>query len=873
MFAVGVKRAFLLVAFALPLVAQAQTNPEVTVTILTDPVGALASVDGVAMNGRPPPGSRYYWATGSAHSLGTSSPQRISISPNSEYFFESWSQGGDSNQTYVATTDATLTLRFYAMHLMQFAATVPSGGFREKGAEFIEKYAQPCRAGDAIDIEVITPTSFQGGEFVFGEWSDGSAENPRHFACDAPAYFAAQYVQAGRSAAAPPPPPPAPGSQLPVRDLVGAEDRGADVPTVVLRWAPPPDVLGYQIFRGTERIGTIDDPTATQYADTTTWRATHTYRVVALGQGGQASAEVDVSVEGPERPQGFTITVTPTRFEHGTRPDIVVTLIDSATGRPVPMAGVTVFSAIAPNLAYTQATTDARGIVTFSASVIDPDETGLRVLANQALTTGETSITLAMFVPPPPDPWWMPWRAYWYVWVLGLVTMGAPFGANALSARRFKESAEDFKDDRAAIDATPRTVAADAPPLARLAPSQLHQAWRAAFRELAKDHASFVPLTRIERAKPYLERAEYSAIARAHREVEYFRTDEKRVRIRESYQLYVDPKPNVPTRYTDDEQAFPIDQEERACVMCSAHGVVQCPTCWGTGQEDCGLCDGDGKESCAQCGGSGEIKSGTTNWQSVDSTGHKETVAQTTQYTSCNACFGTGHRTCSKCNGRGKLPCGKCGATGRIVCPECEGDKYFRFLKRKVWTYKHERLREFRDVARTSSVKVEALSAIGNSYVRLTPAQLADHGAWARSAEGVDDRDALAKTLSVAYADQQAYLKAASGGRLLFGEPEDSHVFPLTWCVMRDADAASDLPAEAAALDTVARSRVERAPQGEATFRIFAFGGPRRWILDSHETGDARHKLGRKLEQRNKAKIVAGFVVGGALLLLPLLLP
>jgi hypothetical protein len=94
----------------------------------------------------------------------------------------------------------------------------------------------------------------------------------------------------------------------------------------------------------------------------------------------------------------------------------------------------------------------------------------------------------------------------------------------------------------------------------------------------------------------------------------------------------------------------------------------------------------------------------------VDSNG-REVRHYTTQYhtsttsVGCSSCGGSGNRTCEKCKGAGGHPCASCGgsgknpctncsATGKVTCDKCGGTAKLRELRRKIWTYRHETLRE-----------------------------------------------------------------------------------------------------------------------------------------------------------------------------------
>jgi len=356
--------------------------------------------------------------------------------------------------------------------------------------------------------------------------------------------------------------------------------------------------------------------------------------------------------------------------------------------------------------------------------------------------------------------------------------------------------------------------------------------WKAAIMS-NKDALLFIPKKFLESMKIVSMSRHYGGMMRSDEVVENPSEDTITQKLSAPYKLHQDPKPVPPTVFKNDVQHYPVSERTIGCGNCASSGKVTCGECSGSGAVSCHPCDGkgiipcpscrgNGYTMCSMCGGAGskseQQSAGQDVTKVVDSNG-REVRHYTTQYhtatvsVSCSACGGSGHRTCSKCNGAaghpckdcsgtGKVRCDNCSATGKVTCSICDGSGQVRELRRKVWTYTHETMRE--GVGEVGDLeRYEGL--LGTSRI-LTSDELAKPEAAAM--EGVNTSASPSPAI-LAKSGMEAHEKWAGRkkGKLILAKHE-MQVTPVT------------------------KSTIQYSDKGKPkTFTVWAIGNPKGWAL------------------------------------------
>lgn len=327
-----------------------------------------------------------------------------------------------------------------------------------------------------------------------------------------------------------------------------------------------------------------------------------------------------------------------------------------------------------------------------------------------------------------------------------------------------------------------------------------------------KDAMLFLPKNFLNQMKLVSMSRHYGSIMNADEEIEYPSEDTINQKLSESYKIHQDPKPIPPVEFSNTAQQYPISEHTISCTNCSdgkvrcgeceGSGKVACPPCSGKGMIPCPSCRGNGHTPCGMCGGMGKSSqqqaAGQDITKVVDSNG-REVRHYTTQYhtsttsVSCSSCGGSGNRTCGKCKGAGGhpckdcsgsgiIPCGNCGATGRVTCQVCGGTAKLRELRRKIWTYKHETLREpigdVGEIERFKRIKATSRIMSANELANPETALL----------EGLDS-SAYPQPASLAKSGLEAHekWKAREKGKLIMAKHE-MQVVPVTTCSIQYPD-------------------------------------------------------------------------------------
>jgi hypothetical protein len=302
----------------------------------------------------------------------------------------------------------------------------------------------------------------------------------------------------------------------------------------------------------------------------------------------------------------------------------------------------------------------------------------------------------------------------------------------------------------------------------------------------------------------------YAGLVRGDEEVEYFSTEVKEQRINDAFKLHDDPKPTPPTKFTaeDDVQVFPISEKVADCGRCHASGQITCDKCKGDAKKTCPTCSGSGKSWCEKCGGTGwySYNISNTQWTSRAATIDEKIRNAATK---CERCNGTGKGPCILCKGVGYFPCEKCGGTGKMTCTLCKGDRQTRHLTCKVWRYKHEKLRQVHG-HEGQTIDPDRLEEIDKT-IQLGPSL--DDSAAALSYPG-EDKDATPFIRTIVDSARNSYKtwKGRAKGRVVL----DKHELLLS---------------------PVTGLEVAYPAKGEEkTFKIWALGNNKAYILDAGET-------------------------------------
>src|SRR5262249_53199229 len=105
----------------------------VQVTVKTSPAGRTFSVDGTSYSST----QRFTWASGSSHTIATTSPQ--SGDPDVQYVWKKWSDHGAISHTVSPTTNTTYTATFTTQYYLTMSAgtggrVTPASGWKNSGA-------------------------------------------------------------------------------------------------------------------------------------------------------------------------------------------------------------------------------------------------------------------------------------------------------------------------------------------------------------------------------------------------------------------------------------------------------------------------------------------------------------------------------------------------------------------------------------------------------------------------------------------------------------------------------------------------------------------------------------------------------------------
>src|SRR5206468_4840215 len=108
-------------------------TPTVQVTVKTNPAGRTFSVDGTTYSST----RSFTWASGSSHSIATTSPQ--SGGTGVQYVWTKWSDKGAISHTVAPTTNTTYTATFRTQYYLTMTAGTggrvsPASGWKNSGA-------------------------------------------------------------------------------------------------------------------------------------------------------------------------------------------------------------------------------------------------------------------------------------------------------------------------------------------------------------------------------------------------------------------------------------------------------------------------------------------------------------------------------------------------------------------------------------------------------------------------------------------------------------------------------------------------------------------------------------------------------------------
>ena len=159
--------------------------PTVQVTVQTAPIGLAFTVDGTTYSST----QTFSWASGSNHSMATTSPQ--SGRTGTQYVWKTWSDNGTISHNVAPTTNKTYTANFTTQYYLTMShgtgGTVsPSSGWRNSGA--------------AISIKA-TPTNNSSVSYSFSGWtgtgtgSYAGTNNPASVTMNGPITETASFTQ------------------------------------------------------------------------------------------------------------------------------------------------------------------------------------------------------------------------------------------------------------------------------------------------------------------------------------------------------------------------------------------------------------------------------------------------------------------------------------------------------------------------------------------------------------------------------------------------------------------------------------------------------------------------------------------------------
>jgi hypothetical protein len=421
------------------------------------------------------------------------------------------------------------------------------------------------------------------------------------------------------------------------------------------------------------------------------------------------------------------VTVSPTKFSADKATDVTVAVLDQ-TGTPVAGAAVIIYEADAqsadPSTAWVgNGTTDANGRVVIRVTPRhDSQDIFVRVTSGAIVAySGPYDINA--------DGGWLDqicfvgamagaivFLAIMLIMIIGTLVFWTKY--------TFGKAAELKAGSLAGAGLKLGDEKSDASALTHVDGIKAFSEWKAAILS-NKDALLFIPKKFLESMKIVSMSKHYGGVMRSDEVVESPSEDTVTQKLSAPHKIHQDPKPVPPSVFKNDVQHYPVSERTIGCGNCASTGKVTCSECKGSGAVDCPPCSGKGTIPCSSCRGSGHImcamcggagkkseqqSAGQDVTKVVDSNG-REVRRYTTQYhtatvsVGCSSCGGSGNRTCSKCNGRGgdpckdcrgsgKVRCDNCSATGKVTCSVCDGSGQVRELRRKVWTYSHETLRQ-----------------------------------------------------------------------------------------------------------------------------------------------------------------------------------
>ena len=116
-------------------------TPTVQVTVQSNPAGRTFSVDGTTYRST----RTFTWASGSSHTIGTTSPQNGA--PSVRYVWNRWSDGGAISHTVAPTTNKTYTANFRTQYQLTMSHGTMAPCVPRVGGETAEQLFRsgPCR--------------------------------------------------------------------------------------------------------------------------------------------------------------------------------------------------------------------------------------------------------------------------------------------------------------------------------------------------------------------------------------------------------------------------------------------------------------------------------------------------------------------------------------------------------------------------------------------------------------------------------------------------------------------------------------------------------------------------------------------------------
>lgn len=518
----------------------------------------------------------------------------------------------------------------------------------------------------------------------------------------------------------------------------------------------------------------------------------------------------------------FVLEVTPTDFYQDTTTNVTI-IVRDLSGNPVPNASI--YFGILDINAYGTGP-NAWTLAQYGPSLGSTDATGtLRTTYTPEYGTpmhliitaenGTTECGYKEFVlGDEPGSEWDPMSAlkeYGFIMaclIVVPVTLGGWYSSTTATKKRFENAKlqgfnKKVEDTKSSAD-----------PLKHPDSNDIFKSFKEGLRE-TKESKLFITNKLLKSFAIRNVNKHYAGVVRGDEEVEYPSTDIKEQRVGETFKLHADPKPTHPTKFVDEAQHYPISEKIDTCSRCSGTGTNKCKPCGGSGKVACNKCGASGRTLCYACNGAGykEGVGGGTTTITVDSSGHetgwRTQGAGNTTHTTCSTCKGTGYVACGKCDGTTKMDCPPCHGTGNVICELCEGDRNTRHLTRKVWTYKHEKLRQVHGPDKLS-VMPDRFEEIGKT-IQNGPSL--DDSAAAPTYPS-EDGQATPFIRAIVDSSRNSYnkWKGRKKGKVIL-DKHDLLLSPVTGLEI-------EYPSK----------------EGEKTFKVWALGNPKAYVLDAGET-------------------------------------